>query len=184
MAFGGRTGLVRVGRRRAVRAVGGLAALGALLAGPRRGRAAASGDGEPAIVGTWVGEIAVGVRAGRPIRAMLFFFREGIMQIFEAPVVPTLAPDDPPDALDYQTLNSGGPWVSTGPDAYAAYLVGLNYDAAGTPTTTDVFRRSIRHDRATDTLTITSEVAARDPSGVETVRATNTITATRVALGP
>jgi len=183
MAFGGRTGLVRVGRRRAVRAFGGLAAAGALLAG-RRGRVAASGGGEPAIVGTWVGEIAVGVRAGRPIRVMLFFFGEGIMQVFEAPVVPTLAPDDPPDALDYQTLNSGGPWVQTGPDAYAASLVGLNYDAAGTPTTTDVFRRSIRHDRATDTLTITTEVASRDPRGTETVRATNTITATRVTLRP
>jgi hypothetical protein len=178
-----KTGRARIGRREIMGALAGATAVTALLGSFRRGPAARAHHDEPAIIGTWVGEIAVGVRAGRPIRVMIFFFREGIMQIFEAPVAPTISRSDDPTAVEYQSINSGGPWVQTGVNEYAAFLVGLNYDDLGNPTSTDVFRRTIRHDRVTDTLTVTSEFFERDATGAESPRVTNTISATRVRIG-
>jgi hypothetical protein len=182
--FKSQAGRARIDRRRAMGAFGGVAAAAALLGGLRRGPAARAGHDDPAIIGTWIGEIPVGVRSGRPIRVMIFFFREGIMQLFEAPVVPATSPNDDVAAVEYQSLNSGGPWVQTGVNEYAASIIGLDYDALGNPTATDVFQRTIRHDRVTDTLTITSEFFERDAGGAETIRATNTITATRVKISP
>jgi hypothetical protein len=174
---------VRIGRRGIMGALAGATAVTGMVSVLRRGSAARAHHDEPAIIGTWVGEIAVGVRAGRPIRVMIFFFRDGIMQIFEAPVAPTILQSDDPMTVEYQSLNSGGPWVQTGVNEYAASLVGLNYDAVGNPTSTDVFRRTIRHDRVADTLEITSEFFERDAAGTESMRATNTIRATRVKIG-
>jgi hypothetical protein len=156
-----------IDRRRIVGAFGVGGAFAALMGALRPGSAATAQRAEEGIVGTWIGEVVRGQRAGVPIRFMLFFFREGIVQYFDAPQVPTNSQTDDPATLEYQSVNAGGQWVQTGVNSYAAYTVGLDYDARGNPTTQDITRITINYDRLTDTLSIINEFRELDASGTE-----------------
>jgi len=182
--FDKRSGRGSIDRRRIVRTVGGAAAVAAFVGALRRGGTAHAQRAEGGIVGTWIGEIATSQRAGPPIRFMIFFFREGIVQYFEAPQAPTNSQTDDPAALEYQSINSGGQWVQTGVNTYAAYIVGLDYDARGNPTTRDVTRVTISHDRVTDTLSIINDFRELDPAGNEDAHITSPMTCTRVKIMP
>ncbi len=173
-----------IGRRRIVRTFSAAAAVAALVGALRRDGAAHAQRDAGGIVGTWIGEVATGQRAGLPIRFMIFFFREGIVQYFEAPQVPTNSQSDDPEALEYQSINAGGQWVQTGVNAYAAYTVGLDYDARGNPTTRDVTRVTISHDRVNDTLMIINDFRELDPAGNENAHITSPMTCTRVTVTP
>jgi len=173
-----------IDRRRIVRMVGGATAVTALVGALRRGGAAHAQRGDGGIVGTWIGEVAAAQRAGLPIRFMLFFFREGIVQYFEAPQVPTNSQTDDPAALEYQSINAGDQWVQSGVNEYAAYTIGLDYNARGNPTTSDVTRVTIRHDRVTDTLSIVNDFRELDAAGSEDAHITSPMTCTRVRITP
>jgi hypothetical protein len=142
----------RVSRRTAVQSVGGAVLGGAALTAVTTGAVgtAAAAAESPPIIGTWL--LTTPGQARRDA-ALLFFHGDGIVQYVGAPLRSTHAPGDPEETTEHQTLN-GEQWLRTGFNEYSFRLVGIDYDARGTPILMDTIQGTATHDPLRDQCTV------------------------------
>ncbi len=173
----GRAASAAVSRRMAVGAVGGVAVGGML--GALGGVQPAEAGGDAALIGTWY----VRFRSrSRESERLWFVLAGGILQEFDAPIIPDTSRGDPA-GVEYRTV-AGGAWQQVSATEYAFSLLRLDYDGRGGVIGTDRLSGTIVYDPATDGWRGTRRLVETDRTGAVTSSERPPFAGTRVGLEP